>query len=180
MKQLFNRILGWRKANLPAGQVYNPLIETGFLLKELAEVNDKFIAGNTDKAVGEICDFIVYAVGALELINWLCELFEVNVERTVIENFDNKHCIRLLSNSVFALINIAARKDLNTFFLHKKYLVLIGCCFDCIQSLGYSPELALEETVKKIESREGYYDYSIGKFVKTVTKYEPDYSLAKI
>ena len=51
-----------------------------------------------------------------------------------------------------------------------------------IKSLGYSPEIALLETVKKIESRRGAWNPESGKWEKEKNQsdvYEPDYSKAR-
>lgn len=63
------------------------------------------------------------------------------------------------------------------------YFGLIEICCNCIEKIGYSPEISLLETVKKIESRRGKFDSSIGKWVKEKGQadiYMPDYSIAKL
>ena len=183
MNELFNRIIAWHEKNLPAGLPYEPLPQIGFLNKELNEVIDEFIAGNIDKAVGEICDIIVFSVNALVLLDWHNELLEADFDKSVIESFNNKECVRLLMQCVFNVTYTATAKKTNTEILCDKYTILICVCFNCIESLGYSPKLALLETVKKIESRRGAWNPETGKWEKEKNQadvYVPDYCKAKI
>lgn len=49
-----------------------------------------------------------------------------------------------------------------------------------IAKLGLNPELVIDECLKHIESRKGYFDDSQGKFIKTTPKedmYQPVYSM---
>jgi hypothetical protein len=177
MKELFERIAAWHEKNLPAELSYEPLPQIGFLIEELGEVNKEFIAGNTDKAVGEICDLIVFSVNALVLLNGAA------IEREIGSYSDNSFI------SVIKQINTAINTIIRSAWFNEDfpstatYCNLIEVCCDCVASLGYSPEIALEETVRKIESRRGAWDSSIGKWVKEKNQtdvYIPDYSLARL
>lgn len=183
MKQLFERIIVWGADKGLHDIEFNALVQIDLLLKGLCKVNEAFIAGNTDKAVSKICDLIIHAVNALALLDWHNELLDTDFDGTVLENFDNKKCVRLLMQCVFNVTYTATAKKTNTEILCDKYTILIDVCFNCIESLGYSPELALEQTVLKIESRRGKWNGVIGKLVKEKGQedaYTPDYSLAKL
>lgn len=56
----------------------------------------------------------------------------------------------------------------------KEYSVLISCCEELIYMIGFDPNKVLDETLKKIESREGVINAD-GKFQKTKTNYTPNY-----
>jgi hypothetical protein len=188
MKELFERITVWHEKNLPAGLPYEPLPQIGFLLEELHEVNKEFIKGDIDAAVGEITDLIVFSVNALVLLG--CDnIIAVNSD----VNFIDKNKVNIISVLMFAVERIAERAAFDV--IHSKidcvekkqvkhrYVDLIEESINCVASLGYSPEIALEETVRKIESRRGAWDSSIGKWVKEKNQtdvYIPDYSLARL
>lgn len=180
MKQLFERIIAWHEKNLPAGLPYEALPQIGFLLEELHEANKEFISGNTDKAVGEICDLIVFSVNAMALIEYgkmiLDFDFTCKKYKELVSNID---VIKQLTMSIYSVMsNIKDELLLSIAYGH-----LIDNCCRSINALGYSPEIALEETVKKIESRRGEWDASIGKWVKEKNQpdvYVPDYSLARL
>lgn len=48
-----------------------------------------------------------------------------------------------------------------------------------IYRLGYNPEVAMDETLREIESRKGSFD-STGKWIKSESTYTADYSKAKL
>ena len=177
MKELFERITVWREKNLPAGLLYNPLTEIGFLIEELGEVNKEFIKGDIDAAVGEICDLIIYAVNAIELLCINHDIDLMKVEYTMLYSKPEKIIETLHENILFVM------QTVNSFDMVDSYKLLIDSCWSCIFVLGYSPEIALEETVKKIESRRGGWDTNIGKWVKEKNQadaYVPDYSIARL
>lgn len=177
MNELFNRIIAWHEKNLPAGLPYEPLPQIGFLIEELGEVNKEFIKGDIDAAVGEITDLIVFSVNAVKLLGG---------------DFDNKHFDFESANKTDKLPVIQKISDFINRVIQsiwtvtpdlQNYYDLILVCLRSIKSLGYSPELALLETIKKIESRRGAWDASIGKWVKEKNQsdvYIPDYSLARL
>jgi hypothetical protein len=177
MNELFERIIAWHEKNMPDGLPYEALPQIGFLLEELHEVNKELIAGNTDKAVGEICDLIVFSVNAIKLLDGKIETDCRYLEQ---ENNEAKEIIAdLLRN-----ISYIAKTTCLTHNDHTitGYCDLIARCVAVIEILLYEPELALLETIKKIESWRGSWDASIGKWVKEKNQtdvYEPDYSLAK-
>jgi hypothetical protein len=177
MKQLFERIIAWGMDKGLHDIEFNALVQIGFLLKELAEVNDEFIAGNTDKAVGEICDLIVFSVNALVLLKHgvLALDFKFRVETYTFAAKD----IDVIKNLTMSIYSVMSNIKCEL-LLSVAYSNLINNCCRSINALGYSPKLALEQTVLKIESRQGAFDESIGKWVKTATLYEPDYSLARL
>lgn len=184
MKELFNRIIAWGEPKGIYNIEYVALIQIGFLLKELAEVNDEFIAGNIDKAVGEICDLIVYSVNALVLLDR--ELSSINEITTLgastIHDRNKKdeiHLMSLLLHSISEMLISAKSK----WQVQNEYIGLIERCQDVIFALNYSPEIALEETIKKIESRRGVMNPATGKWEKfqgQADVYVPDYSKARM
>jgi hypothetical protein len=181
MKKLFERIIAWG-ANKGIHDIeFNPLQQTGFLLKELTEVNDEFIAGNIDNAVGEICDLIIYCVNALKLLNpeLTKDVFNYDVVPKPFELEDNSHVITGLLGTVFH-ISTQSQRFRNSRALPNYYFQLIERCCTFIESLGYSPAIALEETVKKIESRQGAWNQETGKWEKTETLYTPNYAKASL
>jgi len=179
MKELFERIIAWHEKNLPAGLPYEPLPQIGFLSEELHEVNKEFIKGDIDAAVGEITDLIVFSVNAIVLLKGDKEIIEQRFFYGDYPVHDKVTIIGILNYRIFKIndISVPEHKRFNPW----RYKDLIESCVKIIFSLGYSPELALEETVKKIESRRGAWDSSIGKWVKEKNQmdvYKPDYSLA--
>lgn len=203
MKELFNRIIKWGSDKGVHDIQFEPLVQIGFLLEELHEVNKEFIAGNTDKAVGEICDLIVYSVNTMLLIeyggeclleynvlpkhrydtkeaiiNWLLHSINNISVYALIRNYDNTEK-KTLANNYFTLIYDNSEKKA----LANNYFDLIEVCCECIKSLGYSPEIALEETIKKIESRRGAMNPITGKWEKFIGQHDiyiPDYLKARI
>lgn len=181
MKQKFNRIIAWHEKNLPAGLPYEPLPQIGFLIEELGEVNKEFIKGDIDAAVGEITDLIVFSVNAELLIECGACLFDYDVLPKKTYKSDKeivRELLRLVNNC-----GNSALFDCHPQYLANNYFDLIDGCCECIKSLGYSPEIALEQTVLKIESRRGAWNDLIGKWAKEKNQedvYKPDYSLAKL
>ena len=177
MKELFNRIIAWGEPKGLYNIEYEPLSQIGFLLEELHEVNKEFIAGNTDKAIGEICDLIVYSVNAIVLLKGD---FDKNFDYIELKRSDFQS---ILNEILHRISYISSVIPFNNGYIESGYDNLIAACYVSIKSLGYSPEVALEETILKIESRRGVYVEEIKKFVKEANQtdvYEPDYSKAKI
>ena len=180
MKELFNRIIEWGSDKGIHDIQFEPLVQIGFLLEELHEVNKEFIAGSTDKAVGEICDLIVYSVNALMLIKQVNQLLNLNFKsEKYTELVVNIDVIKQLNMSIHSIMcNIKCRVSLPITYTH-----LISNCCRSINALGYSPEIALEETIKKIESRRGAMNPVTGKWEKFIGQrdiYKPDYSKARL
>ena len=181
MKELFERIIVWHEKNLPSGLPYEPLPQIGFLLEELHEVNKEFVKGDIDAAVGEITDLIVFSVNALVLL----DKSEIKLIYTpsVIDRIENISATKVVINIAKYIANVISDISFMGAALEDSYVMLGRNCIRCIKSLGYSPEIALEETIKKIESRRGAWDASIGKWVKEKNQadvYVPDYSLARL
>jgi len=149
MQQLFNRITAWGEERGLYNIEYEPLPQIGFLLEELHEVNKEFIAGDIDKAVGEITDLIVFSVNAIKLKKGD---FDKNFDY-LLKNYDSSSSI--VSEILQRIGYISSVLKFHDNYIITGYDNLIAECYASIQSLGYSPELALEETVKKIESRRG-------------------------
>lgn len=185
MNELFNRIIAWRKKNLPADLPYEPLPQIGFLIEELHEINREFIKDDIDAAVGEITDLIVFSVNAMSIIEYGDCIFDYGIfpKRKFNEKqYIVRYILRLINNvSSYALMQDrleGAKKS-----LANNYFSLIEGCCECIESLGYSAELAMLETVKKIESRRGAWNSETRKWEKEKNQtdvYVPDYSKAKI
>lgn len=70
---------------------------------------------------------------------------------------------------------ITAEIKTQSSYQEKEYGVLISCCKELIYMIGFDPNKVLDETLKKIESREGFINAD-GKFQKTKTNYTPNYA----
>jgi len=178
MKELFNRIIVWGADKEIHNIQFETLVQIDFLLEELREVIKEFIAGNTDAAVGEICDLIVYSVNALALLK-----SEPRPNNDIVIMNDSHHI------SIIRKINIEIKNIIDSCWFNSgvpassSYKDLIDVCCKCMRVLGYSPEIALEETIKKIESRRGAMNPITGKWEKFIGQhdiYTPDYSKARI
>lgn len=177
MQELFERIINWGQDKFP-GLQYEPLPQIGFLLEKLHEVTKEFIKGDIDAAVGEITDIVVFSVNALILLK---NGKDVIAQRFLYGDYPNHNyvsVIGILNYRIFKINDICIPPEKRFCAWH--YKDLIDSCLNIIFMLGYSPELALLETVKKIESREGAFNSETGKFEKTATHYKPDYWLAKL
>jgi len=173
MDELFKRIIAWGEDKF-TGLEYEPLPQIGFLIEELHEVNKEFIKGNIDAAVGEIADIIVFSVNALVLLKGD---FDKNFD--YFDKSDGSFKI-IVAHLLQRIGFISSVFNFNKSYIINGYDGLICQCIAEIKSLGYNPELALMETVKKIESREGAFNLQSGKWEKTATHYKPDYSIAKL
>lgn len=149
MNELFTRMIK------PTAAEYESLPQVGLLLKKLAEVNDEFIKGDINAAVGGITDLIVISVNAIKII---CD--EVDYSQfyeNKIHGLESKEYEDIIYKILLNIMRVLQRHH------DEEYFDMIAISIKCIRLLVYSPELDLEETVKKIESG-----------------HKPDYSRARL
>lgn len=171
-KRVYEDLAEWRAERRLTTQSQKEGL-VGNILEELAEVAR---AKNDDEKVGEICDIAVFAINALiALPN------EARFNRGVIEGelkeADLVHATWLLLDDDLRV----CEDGWENIYLFD----LITSCFSVIRALGYYPVAAMNETLKKINSRKGAWDEQIGKWVKDTSEeakaawYEPNYALCK-
>lgn len=159
------RIYWWNKErNLMAAP--NESLEVSFLLEELSEL---YRAKTVEDVVDAYCDLLVFAYG------WLWKSGTVTGYKvpTVYFSPSTKSPAELVG-LVYDLVS-----DEHNESVEATVFKLIVETVAQLYSIGYNPEIALDECVKHIESRVGSINAE-GKFIKDkeAPMYEPNYSLA--
>lgn len=141
----------------------------GNLLEELSEVAK---AKDNESLIGELCDVIIVCMNAKHnplqepTSEGICGIMGVlnELQEIAMSLYDVEHT------------NIRLESALES---------IIHTCIRTIEHTGYNSQLSLDMTIDKIMSRTGYFDTTLKKFIKDVSKeaqakwIEPDYESAR-
>ena len=135
--------------------------------KELNEAREAHWKDDIDNLIEELCDICVYSFNGIAQLG--SDDFTYYKNGHVIESFDHLCC------NLFSILANMSLSD-NTIF----FSAIINNCSTYIEKLGYNFELAMNETVKKINSRDGAMNELTGKWEKDPlqdksTLYIPNY-----
>lgn len=153
------------------------------VFEELGELAEAIKENNLNAQIDAICDIAVFSINASPTIksNLLEKEFNVLIDdaRLNIRNTKDKNLYLLNSINRFSILLSSAKDD---------YVLasIIPNLFALMVELGYDPVVCMEETFKEINSRTGYFDEGLNKFVKDTSEeakakwYRADYDQAKI
>lgn len=168
IQEIYDRLKVWREKN----GITVESQQDGYLaniMLEIGEVGAELQANNDAGVMAELCDCLIIAMNCyggnrsklkdLEFYNYYAK-------------FDLKWTFHKTINwlSVFGGYRFI-NSDLNTLTSYIK---------EIIKNLGFDFNKAMDETLKKIESREGYWDKDKNKWIKTATHYKPDYESCRL
>ena len=154
----------------------------GLITNILEEIREVALAPTINDKVGELCDIIVFTLNAIKE-DERDKVFDfIKKFKTIEETFVMPRLDRLL-RAITALADEELRlKDTSS--LDLGFFVFLA--LEAIEELGFDSFLAMEETIKKINSRKGKYDESLNKWVKDTSPeakaeyYEPNYDICAI
>lgn len=130
------------------------------ILEELGELAQGIKNDSNDEIIDALCDILVFSINCIDK--------EVNYKPSKYE-IEKTSYSRLLCNlSKFS--DSFSPNDLCNIYENIKIL---------IQDLNYNFDICFSETLKEINSRKGYYDNDLKKWVKTETTYKANYFKAK-
>ena len=168
MRDFYKEIREWGMQRGIYAQRFSLIKIIGFINDELGEVE---LAENEHDRVGELSDIAVFAANALFLININ---FDIN---KLINDWVNHESTPNDYNTINgALAGLAKGDDIQDGFV--QIILLVQCFIETVE--GYDFNVVMDETLKKINSRQGFFDKDSGKWQKIITgnEYKPDYSVA--
>lgn len=122
----------------------------GYIPNMLEELTELYRAKDDYERVDALCDMLVFTFNSYPDIFYTSPI--LNKLKAPLEE------------QILDAINAYARDKF-------KPIWLFGIIVDGIKELGYDPYLALQETIKEISSRTGYYDNTAKKFIKSKGAY---------
>ena len=138
--------------------------QKGFLGNIFEEVSEYFRAKDDYERIDAICDIAVFFFNAYDFSFKHFKYEEIERDN-IIEDIISDFSISICGNKIHR-------------FEEWAYKTL--CKIEClISNLGFDFFECMLETIKEIESRTGYYDDKIGKFVKDLGAYHYDEALEK-
>jgi len=147
---------------------------------------------DVNDAVDAIGDIVIFSLTELlkykqDLSNFDFELSRTEKYNKYVEN--TKEFFKVLSRNEFNLIIITQLVDFNRTPTQQIAIghieQIIRICFKQFTTMGFDPILAMNETLKVVESRTGVWDEEHGKFQKDTSPkaklgwYKPDYNNAR-
>lgn len=150
LKEIKQRLDRWREERHLSYESQ----QKGFIPNVLDELREYYLAQDDDERVAELCDVIIFCLNANEL-----EKFNLNNKEMA--------SLRHLMGSLASMISndyAGLKLDFDGELMNIQGL--IQTCINIIKRMGYNPYECLKEKVKEIESRTGYYNESLGKFIK--------------
>lgn len=156
----------------------------GNIFEELSE----YYRSNSDlERVDALCDICVFTLNSfrLDYKPYIFESTKFNFSELLknISNIEsdikefNKSLESIKSSKFSEKEKIKQTLDLEFYFKNifiDSALIIINMCFDKLKEMGYHSYVCMYETVSEIESRTGYYDINIQKFVKHKGAYNKD------
>lgn len=136
--------------------------QKGFIPNVLDELREYYQAKDDDERVAELCDVVIFCLNVSELS---FTFFEEIVRQDNGENVEDVllHLQRMIvGKKTFSFSD----NDTTRVMQHLSLYAIIFICENVAKKLGYNFCECLKEKVKEIESRTGYYDESLGKFIK--------------
>lgn len=122
----------------------------GYIPNMLEELTELYRAKDDYERVDALCDMLVFTFNTYPNISYT----------------------KPVLNKINAPIEEQILDAINSYARDKSMPIwLFGICVDGIIELGYDPYLAMQETIKEISSRTGYYDDTAKKFIKSKGAY---------
>ena len=167
MRDFYKEIREWGVQKGIYAQRFSLIKIIGFINKELEEVE---LAENEHDRIGELSDIVVFAANALFLIN-----INFDINKLINDWVTHESALDDYDTINGALAGLAKGDDIQDGFVQ---IILLVQYF--IEIAGYDFNVVMDETLKKINSREGFFDKDSGKWKKIITgnEYKPDYSVA--
>lgn len=132
----------------------------GFLGNVFEEVSEYFRAKNDLERVDALCDIAVLMINSFEFLEYVSfDLFEKKVDIfQIIEHFTGY------------FIEYKDKIEYSNDYKEFEYLMIVEIEY-LVNSLGFDFYKCMLETIKEIESRCGYYNITLKKFVKNTGAY---------
>ncbi|MDB4261430.1 hypothetical protein N9878_01045 [bacterium] len=141
-----------------------------YISEEITEVRKAYWNNDIDNLIEELCDCCIYSFNGMAVLG---ENNPAYSKQFITDDFND------LSHSLFFHVSMLCHE-----VKPKSLCLIIDYCASYIEKSGYNFELAMNETVKKINSRQGAMNNDTGKWEKSVsqcksTLYRPDYQSCK-
>ena len=146
--------------------------QEGLVANFLDEVKEFARATTTENMAEEVCDLAIYILNS----------FPIHVRSMVTHNNSMLHKSSVKDIMLYFLAEyVTIDMELKTDIDESIHLNLLDIIFCAIEDLGYDYKLALNEKLKVINSRKGYYNVDLKKFIKTDSgSYTADFSKCKL
>lgn len=131
------------------------LSRKGYVANIFEELSEYCRGGDVEDKIDALADICVFSLNNIDMridcivVEKSCEPFLYRFNNA----FTSKYIQETYANNLNDKLNIAC-------------IELVQIAFSEIENLGFNINLVMNETVKEIESRIGYLDNTIGKFVK--------------
>lgn len=147
--------------------------QAGFLGNAFEEISEYFRAKNDYDKVDSICDIVVFCFNAFD--------FDYNYYYEFRSSNENIEIYKLTD-----AISEVCYREIKKFYAKLYIPIVISYCRFLIKNLGFDFYKCMLETIKEIESRTGYYDERLKKFIKYTSDeakakwYKADYESCRI
>lgn len=131
----------------------------GFLGNLFEEISEYFRANNDLERIDALCDIVVLCFNSFDM--------DYDYYREYSDNTENPR----IDGVIDAISFFINKKTIKSRFTNLPIPSVISRCFKLGNSLGFDFYKCMLETLKELESRSGYYDPEIKKFVKNKGAY---------
>lgn len=158
-KEQFNiikeRLAKWREERKLTYENQN----AGFLGNVFEEISEYFRSNNDLERIDALCDIVVLCFNSFDMD------YDYYVDHS--SNTENPR----IDGIIDAISFFSYKRIINGRFPNNSIPLTISRCFQLGNSLGFDFYRCILETLKELESRSGYYDPEIKKFVKNKGAY---------
>lgn len=158
----------------------------GNLLEEYTELTRAIKSNNINDIIDALCDICIFSINSLENplsnINKIYNLMTMFNNSTRVNFYDNLTDIIIQNKKIDSTSSNINNMMLDYFKYREIDIIdIISTSFVYIDNFGYDIYKCLDETIKEIDSRKGYYCPNTKKFIKVNSNsmYKADYSVCK-